>query len=127
MKKVILIPDSFKGNLSSKQICDIMEQALRVHYPNLEFIKIPVADGGEGSVDCFIDALGGEKIPIKVIGPNFETINSFYGLIDNGKTAIIEMAAAAGLPLVKDDLNPSKTTTYGVGELIIDARWKCYK
>ncbi|MBK5243277.1 glycerate kinase [Clostridium sp.] len=121
MKKVILIPDSFKGTLSSIQICEIIQSKIKQHFPECKVISIPVADGGEGSVDCFLTALGGEKINLIVKNPYFEDMDSFYGIIDKGNTAVIEMAACAGLPLVEDRKDPSKTTTYGVGQLILDA------
>lgn len=121
MKKFVLIPDSFKGTLSSKQICNIMKEEINKQFDNAKVVSIPVADGGEGSVDCFLSVLNGKKIELIVSGPFFEKISSFYGLIDDGKTAVIEMAAAAGLPLVEDRKNPLKTTTFGVGELIKDA------
>lgn len=121
MKKVVLIPDSFKGTLSSNQICKIIESKINEYFPHCEVVSIPVADGGEGSVDCFITALGGEKIKATVKNPYFEDMESFYGIIDNGNTAVVEMAACAGLPLVEDRKDPRKTTTYGVGQLILDA------
>lgn len=121
MKKVILIPDSFKGTLSSIEICDIMKEIIYKNFPDCLILSIPVADGGEGSVDCFLSALGGEKIYTKAKNPYFESMDSFYGLIEDGKVAVIEMASCAGLPLVENRKNPSKTTTYGVGELIMDA------
>ncbi|ANW97808.1 glycerate kinase [Thermoclostridium stercorarium subsp. thermolacticum DSM 2910] len=118
MKKVILAPDSFKGTMSSIKVCDIMEEKIKKFFPLAEVIKIPVADGGEGTVDSFLKAVGGTKVRVKVSGPYFETIDSFYGILPDGKTAVIEMAAAAGLPLVENRKNPLSTTTYGVGELI---------
>jgi glycerate kinase len=121
MKKVVLIPDSFKGTLSSMQICEIACRKIKEHFPACEVVSIPVADGGEGSVDCFLTALGGERVSIVVKNPYFEDMESFYGIIDNGRTAVIEMAACAGLPLVEDRKDPRKTTTYGVGQLILDA------
>ena len=121
MKKIVCIPDSFKGTLSSQKICDILEDKAKKHFPEVEVVSIPVADGGEGSVDAFLTALGGDRITVTVKNPYFEDMTSFYGLIDNGQTAVIEMAAAAGLPLVEDRKDPSKTTTYGVGQLILDA------
>lgn len=121
MKKVVLIPDSFKGTLSSTQICNIMKEKLNKHFPECKVISIPVADGGEGSVDCFLSALGGKKVETIVKNPYFEDMESFYGVIDNGQTAVIEMASCAGLPLVEGKKNPKKTTTYGVGELILQA------
>jgi glycerate kinase len=121
MKKFILIPDSFKGTLSSIQVCNILEKQIRKKYEDAEIIKIPVADGGEGSVDAFLQAVGGEKVFVEVNNPYMEKMNAFYGLIENGKCAVIEMAACAGLPLVEDRKDPTKTTTYGVGELILHA------
>lgn len=121
MKKVVLIPDSFKGTLSSAKICEIIGGRVEEHFPGCEVVSIPVADGGEGSVDCFLTALGGEKVHLTVKNPYFEDMESFYGIIDEGKTAVIEMAACAGLPLVEDRRDPKKTTTYGVGQLILDA------
>ncbi len=124
MKKVILMPDSFKGTMSSIEVCDIMEGVIHKYYPNCKVKKIPVADGGEGTVDCFKEALGGEIISLEVKNPYFEPMNAQYLLIDDGKTAIIEMASCAGLPLVEERKNPMLTTTYGVGELIADAAKK---
>lgn len=121
MKKIVLIPDSFKGTLSSRQICDILQDRIASHFPSCETVSIPVADGGEGSVDCFLAALGGEKVPVRVKGPYFEDMDAFYGLVDGGRTAIVEMAACAGLPLAEGRKNPEKTTTYGVGQLILAA------
>ena len=124
MKKAVLIPDSFKGTLSSSDICGIMKSRIGVRFPGCEVISIPVADGGEGSVDAFLTALGGEKVWLEVKNPYFEPMEAFYGLIDNGRTAVVEMAACAGLPLVEGRRDPSKTTTYGVGQLILDAAQK---
>jgi glycerate kinase len=122
LNKAILIPDSFKGTLSSIEICTIISEKINKHFPHCHVVSIPVADGGEGSVDCFLSALGGEKIVETVSSPYFEDMESFYGLIDD--TAVIEMAACAGLPLVEDRKNPSLTTTYGVGQLIMSAAKK---
>lgn len=122
MNKVVLIPDSFKGTLTSIEICTIISDKMNKYFPHCHVVSIPVADGGEGSVDCFLSALGGEKIFETVSSPYFEDMESFYGLI--GDTAVIEMAACAGLPLVEDRKNPSLTTTYGVGQLIMSAAKK---
>lgn len=121
MKKFLLIPDSFKGTMSSREICDIMSKIIKAHYPEAETISIPVADGGEGSVEAFLSAIGGEKVSLTVKGPYMEETGSFYGILEDGKTAVIEMAAAAGLPLVGQRLHAEQTTTYGVGQLIADA------
>lgn len=119
--KFLLIPDSFKGTLSSEQICDLLRGAIGRHFPNGETVSIPVADGGEGSVDAFLTALGGEKRYLTVKNPFFEDMQAYYGLIDHGKTAVIEMAACAGLPLAEGRRDPRVTTTYGVGQLLVDA------
>lgn len=121
MKRFLLVPDSFKGTLSSKQICNIMKDRITAHFTDSEVIEIPVADGGEGSVDCFLSATKGERVLCASVNPFFEPIESFYGLLDGGKIAVIEMAACAGLPLVEDRKDPMKATTYGVGILIKDA------
>lgn len=124
MKKVILIPDSFKGTMSSFEICSIMKENILRHYPECEVVSIPVADGGEGSVDAFLEAVGGEKIYKEVTGPYFsEKVKGYYGILP-GNIAVLEMAAAAALPMVGDRKDPSKTTTYGVGELLLDAAQK---
>lgn len=119
--KFLLIPDSFKGTLSSEQICGLLKDAIGRHFPEAGTVCIPVADGGEGSVDAFLTALGGEKRYLTVKNPFFEDMRAYYGLIDNGKTAVIEMAACAGLPLAEGRRDPRITTTYGVGELLVDA------
>jgi len=117
MNKVLLIPDSFKGTMSSSEICAIMEKSIHAYYPKANVISIPVADGGEGSVDSFLSAVGGKKVWISVKGPYFQDVQSFYGVLPDN-TAVVEMAAAAGLPLVGDDRHVEKATTYGVGQLI---------
>ena len=121
MKKVVLAPDSFKGTMSSLEVCAAMEEGVLARCPGAEVIKIPVADGGEGSVEAFLTACGGEKVTLASRGPYFEEMQSFYGVLDGGKTAVIEMAACAGLPLVGGQRRPEQTTTYGVGLLMRDA------
>lgn len=116
MKKVILIPDSFKGTMSSQEICGILGGVIKNFYPDCTVVSIPVADGGEGTVDAFLAALGGEKRFVTVQGPYGEDVQGFYGMV--GGTAIVEMAAAAGLPLVGENKAAEKTSTYGVGQLI---------
>jgi glycerate kinase len=120
LKKVILIPDSFKGTMSSAEVCCIMSDSIHRFYPNAATVNIPVADGGEGSVDAFLEAVGGEKIAADVTGPFGKKVPAFYGVLKGSKTAVIELAAAAGLPLAQETgtLDPEKTTTFGVGELI---------
>ncbi len=118
MKKIILAPVSFKGTMSSIEICAVMQEEIAAVYPDCRVVSIPVADGGEGTVESFLQAVPGKRVTVTVKGPYFEDVKSFYGLIDKGKTAVIEMAAAAGLPMVGDNKNPYKTTTYGVGQLV---------
>ena len=121
MSKYILIPDSFKGSLSSEEICGILGREIRTLEPEAEICSIPVADGGEGTVDAFLAALGGEKIPVSCRDPYGRAITACYGLLPDGGTAVIEMAAAAGLPLVGDDRRVADATTYGVGQLMAHA------
>lgn len=121
MKKIVLIPDSFKGTLSSTQICEIISGEIKRQFSDCEIISIPVADGGEGSVDCFLSALGGEKITAIASGPHFEKMDSYFGYLLESSTAVIEMASCAGLPLVENRKDPLGTTTYGVGELLLEA------
>ena len=121
MSKWILMPDSFKGTLSSLEICQLMREALLRHVPDAEVVSIPVADGGEGSVEAFLAAMGGHRVEVPCTGPDFRKISGFYGLLADGYTAVIEMAAAAGLPLMEGRLCAEGATTYGVGELILAA------
>ena len=120
MERYVLVPDSFKGTLASAEVCGIMRQEILRAVPEAEVVAIPVADGGEGSVDAFLTALGGERIEVPCHGPYMEEMTGFFGLLPDG-TAVVEMAAAAGLPLVGDRLNPEQTTTYGAGELLAAA------
>ncbi len=120
MKAVIAI-DSFKGSLSSIEAGNAVKKAFE-HVFKGSACVFPIADGGEGTVDTLVSALNGEKINIFVTGPLGESIEAFYGIINSGKTAVIEMASASGLPMVPENKrNPLNTTTYGVGELIKDA------
>lgn len=121
MKKIVLIPDSFKGTLSSTQICEIISGEIKRQFSDCEIISIPVADGGEGSVDCFLSALGGEKITTIASGPHLEQMKSSFGYLLESSIAVIEMASCAGLPLVENQKDPLGTTTYGVGELLLEA------
>ena len=117
--KVLIAPDSYKGSLSSKQVCEAIEEGLlKANKETFEVLKVPIADGGEGTVDAFLSAMGGELVQVTVTGPLGEPVNSFYGILPDG-TAVIEMAAASGLSLVPaHQRNPLITTTYGTGQLI---------
>lgn len=121
MQNFILVPDSFKGTLSAIEVCNIMKSSIKNLYKEANIISVPVADGGEGTVDAFLYALGGEKKSVWVSDAfNEQKILAHYAMLKDN-IAVIEMAACAGLPLVKNRLEPDKTTTFGVGELIVDA------
>ena len=121
MQNFILVPDSFKGTLSAIEVCNIMKSSIKNLYKDANIISVPVADGGEGTVDAFLYALGGEKKSVWVSDAfNEQKILAHYAMLKDD-IAVIEMAVCAGLPLVKNRLEPDKTTTFGVGELIIDA------
>lgn len=118
MKKCIVISDSFKGSLPSREICAIAHERIPLFFPDCTVHALRVADGGEGTVDCFLASCGGERVSVSgVQNPFGEPIEAFYGLLPDG-TAVIEMAAAAGLPLAAGRKDPCRTTTYGVGQLI---------
>ena len=120
MERYVLVPDSFKGTLASGEICAILREEILRAKPDAEVVSIPVADGGEGSVDAFLTAVGGQRVQVPCHGPHMEEMTGFYGLLPDG-TAVVEMAAAAGLPLAGSRLEPDTATTYGVGELMADA------
>ena len=117
MKKCIVISDSFKGSLSSGEICDIARACFAEVLSDCELTAIPVADGGEGTVDCFHQVCGGELVPVTVQGPFGQDMEAAYLRLDGGR-AVIEMASSAGLPLVGDRRDPRSTSTYGVGQQI---------
>ncbi len=117
--KILVAPDSFKGTISAREFCETAVKAINIKYPSAEIIGIPVADGGEGTVDSFVYSVGAELIRKRVTGPYGETVDAYWGKY--GDTAIIEMSAASGLPLAGDKKDPLKATTFGTGELIADA------
>lgn len=120
--KIVIAPDSFKESMTALEAADAIESGFKKVLPNAEYIKIPMADGGEGTVQSLVDATGGEVIQQQVTGPLGKPVNAFYGITGDGKTGIIEMAAASGLHLLKkEERNPLLTTTKGTGELILAA------
>ncbi|WP_318469810.1 glycerate kinase [Photobacterium leiognathi] len=120
--KIIIAPDSYKESLTAMEVATAIENGFRQVIPNAEYIKLPMADGGEGTVQSLVDASNGTIIERSVTGPLGEQVNGFFGLMGDGKTAIIEMAAASGLHLVSPELrNPMLTTSFGTGELILAA------
>lgn len=120
--KIVVAPDSFKGSVTALQAATAIEQGLRRVFPHAEIDKIPMADGGEGTVQSLVDATGGRIKTEHVIGPLGNEVDAEFGILADGETAVIEMAAASGLTLVPPDKrNPLHTTTYGTGQLILAA------
>ena len=120
--KVSIAIDSFKGSLSTFRAGESIADGIRKVYPDAEIKICPIADGGEGTVDAVIAATGGEIVKVSVYNPVGSLIQSSYGIIPSTKTAVIEMSAAAGITLInEDERNPLNTTTFGVGQLILDA------
>lgn len=117
--KVVIAPDSFKESLTAKQVCDSIQAGLARVWHYAKFVAIPVADGGEGTVQSLVDATQGRLVEVKVMGPQGKRVEAFYGMLGDNQTAVIEMAAASGLhhvPLAQRD--PKLTTSFGTGELI---------
>jgi glycerate kinase len=122
MKKIVVASDSFKGCLSSMEVADAVERALSQTCPSCEVVKVDIADGGEGTMEALRRTLGGEKVSIEVSDPLGRPIMASYVILEDGVTAVLEMAVASGLPLLAPaDRNPLKTSTYGTGQLIADA------
>ncbi len=122
MRKITVASDSFKGSLTSMQVADNVERAVKEVFPDCHVQKIDVADGGEGTVEALVSSLGGEYVDVEVAGPIGRKVTARYGIIDEGRTAVIEMAVASGLPLISpEERNPLKTSTYGTGMMIRDA------
>ena len=119
MTKYVVAPDSFKESMTAKEVCDAMEKGIKKADSAAEVIKLPMADGGEGTVDSLVDATNGQRVIVEVTGPLGNKISAYYGILGNGTTAVIEMAKASGLEIVeKKKRNPMITTTFGTGELI---------
>lgn len=117
--KIVVAPDSFKGSLTAVEVSDAIGQGVREIFPEAEIVKIPMADGGDGTVQCLVNATGGEILKEKVTGPLGDEVLASYGILGDKKTAVIEMAEASGLTLVPENKrNPLITTTYGTGQLI---------
>ena len=117
--KIVIAPDSWKESLSALEVASAIEQGFREIYPDAEYVKLPVADGGEGTVEAMVAATGGLLVPLTVTGPLGEPVEAFYGLSGDRQCAFIEMAAASGLESVPPaQRNPLLTTSWGTGELI---------
>ena len=117
--KIVVAPDSFKGSLTAVEVSDAIGKGVRETFPEAEIVKIPMADGGDGTVQCLVNATGGKTLREKVTGPLGDEALASYGILGDKKTAVIEMAEASGLTLVPENKrNPLVTTTYGTGQLI---------
>ncbi len=120
--KIVIAPDSFKESLSALEVATHIRAGFREVFPNADYVLMPVADGGEGTVEAMVAATGGTVVHLGVSGPLGQPADAFFGLTGDGKTAIIEMAAASGLMLVPSEArDPLVTTTFGVGQLIVEA------
>lgn len=122
MKKdlvIVLAPDSFKESMTSKEACVAMERGIKKVNSNIQCIHVPMADGGEGTMQSLVDATGGEVYSLEVVGPLGNKVKAEYGILGNGEIGVLEMASASGIHLVSlEERNPLITTTYGTGELI---------
>lgn len=119
MKKIIIASDSFKGSVTSSEVAQTAAVAVHTVFPDCEVVQIPVADGGEGFLEALVSAKNGSIISCTVNDPLMNPVQARYGILEDGKTAVIEMAAASGLTLVPaEKRNPMRTSTFGTGELI---------
>ena len=122
MNTILLAFDSFKGSLTSREVADAFKEGVRSVAPDCIIHKVCLADGGEGTAEALVSTLGGEWVEVEVFDPLMRPIRARYGVVDDGDTAIIEMAEASGLTLLaEEERNPLKTSTYGTGQLIADA------
>ena len=120
--KIVIAPDSFKECMTAAEVAKAIETGLKQILPDAEYVKVPVADGGEGTLQSLVDATEGRLVKLDVTGPMGETVTASYGVLGDGETAVIEMAMASGIELVPaEQRNPLMSTTYGTGELIRDA------
>lgn len=126
--KILIAPDSFKENLSAKEVAQAIQRGIKKVDENIQTSIVPMADGGEGTVESLVEATDGQIINVKVKDPLMRDLDSYYGVLGDRKTAVIEMAAASGLALLeKDERNPMDTTSFGTGQLIKYAIEEGYK
>lgn len=117
--RIVLAPDAFKGSLSAVELCEVMEEAIHEVAPTIQVTRLPLADGGEGTLNCLVMATGGEKQLVFVQDPLGRLMTAYYGVLGDGQTVVIELAQASGLTLLKEEeRNPLVTSTYGTGQLI---------
>ncbi len=120
MQHIVIAPDSFKGTLASREVCDIIAGAVRAHFPDARVTLLPLSDGGEGMADTYLRIAGGQRTSARVCGPLGAPVDAAYGILPDG-TAVMEMSACAGLPLMKERRDPLRATTRGVGEMLLHA------
>lgn len=122
MKKdfvIVLAPDSFKESMTAKEACEAMERGIKKANDQITCIHVPMADGGEGTMQSLVDATGGDIHPLKVVGPFGNEVEAYYGILGDGETGVLEMASASGIHLVPaEKRNPLLTTSFGTGQLI---------
>ena len=119
---ILIAPDSFKDCLSAIEVASALGRGIQKIIPDVSCILVPMADGGEGTVQSVIDATQGKRVELKVMDPLMREVDSFYGITGDGETAVIEMAAASGIELLKgNERDPWITSTFGTGQLIKDA------
>ncbi len=117
--RIVVAPDSYKGSVSAVGVTDAVEKGLLRVFPDAQVFKVPIADGGEGTVEALVAATGGQILRESVCDPLGERVHAHWGILGDGNTAVIEMAAASGLPLVPlDKRDPRITTSYGTGQLM---------
>ena len=122
MNKIVVAIDSFKGSLSSREAAEAAEQGIKTIFPQCEVLHFPVADGGEGILEILTDAFHGHTVPLVAHNPLMQKITTQYGISEDGRTALVEMARISGLPLLPPSRqNPMLTTSYGLGEIIAEA------
>lgn len=120
--KIVIAPDSFKGSLTANEVSDSIERGIKRVFSDADIVKVPMADGGEGTVQSLVDGTGGSIVRVVAKDPLMRDVEAFYGILGDGRTAVIEMASASGLPLLaRDERNPMMTTTFGTGQLILHA------
>ncbi|MED1472085.1 glycerate kinase [Bacillus salipaludis] len=120
--KIVIAPDSYKGSLSAVEVARSIEKGIQNAFPDAHTLCLPVADGGEGTLDTLVAATNGQKVSVIVTGPLGQKVEAEYGILGDGRTCVIEMAKASGIPLIsREELNPLKATTFGTGELIKQA------
>ena len=120
IRQFVVAPDSFKGTMEAKKVCDIISASIKKHFPTSKVTCVPMADGGEGMVDAYLNVLGGCRVPLTVTGLYGKPVECSYGVLPDG-TAVMEMAACAGILLLDGEADPFHTTTYGVGEMLAHA------